>query len=147
MICLTLSGSTLEENAGLVRSNRDYIDIAELRVDLLDEEEQKRVSLFHAMVDVPVILTLRRIQDGGRCSLSERQRRHILMEALEGEFAYVDIEEDIKRTEVESKARAKGVRIIRSFHDFEGIPEDIYSRIYRLSERGDIAKAAVTPHF
>lgn len=146
MICLTLSGSTLEENAGLVRSNRDYIDIAELRVDLLDEEEQKRASLFPAMVDVPVILTLRRIQDGGRCSLSERQRRHILMEALEGEFAYVDIEEDIKRTEVESKARAKGVRIIRSFHDFEGIPEDIYSRIYRLSERGDIAKAAVTPH-
>ena len=65
MICLTLSGSTLEENAGLVRSNRDYIDIAELRVDLLDEEEQKRVSLFPAMVDVPVILTLRRIQDGG----------------------------------------------------------------------------------
>ena len=146
MICLTLSASTLEGNAELVRANRAYIDIAELRVDLLDEKEQERASLFPSMVDIPVILTLRRVQDGGRCSLSERHRRQILLSALEGGFAYVDIEEDIKRNEVESAARERGVKIIRSFHDFDGMPEDIYSRIYRLSERGDIAKAAVTPH-
>lgn len=146
MICLTLSASTLEGNAELVRANRGYIDIAELRVDLLDEKEQERASLFPSMVDIPVILTLRRVQDGGRCSLSERQRRQLLLSALEGGFAYVDIEEDIKRNEVETAARERGVKIIRSFHDFEGMPEDIYSRIYRLSERGDIAKAAVTPH-
>ena len=112
MICLTLSGSTLEENAGLVRSNRDYIDIAELRVDLLDEEEQKRARLFPAMTDVPVILTLRRKCDGGKCTLSERQRRSLLLDALDGDFAYVDIEEDIKRSEVEQKARERGVKII-----------------------------------
>ena len=146
MICLTLSASTLEGNAELVRANRAYIDIVELRVDLLDEKEQERSSLFPSMVDIPVILTLRRVQDGGRCSLSERHRRQILLSALEGGFAYVDIEEDIKRNEVESAARERGVKIIRSFHDFDGMPEDIYSRIYRLSERGDIAKAAVTPH-
>ena len=146
MICLTLSASTLEGNAELVRANRAYIDIAELRVDLLDEKEQERASLFPSMVDIPVILTLRRVQDGGRCSLSERHRRQILLSALEGGFAYVDIEEDVKRNEVESAARERGAKIIRSFHDFDGMPEDIYSRIYRLSERGDIAKAAVTPH-
>ena len=146
MICLTLSASTLEGNAELVRANRAYIDIAELRVDLLDEKAQERASLFPSMVDIPVILTLRRVQDGGRCSLSERHRRQILLSALDGGFAYVDIEEDVKRNEVESAARERGVKIIRSFHDFDGMPEDIYSRIYRLSERGDIAKAAVTPH-
>ena len=69
-----------------------------------------------------------------------------LLAALEGDFAYVDIEEDVKKSEVEAKAREKGVKIIRSFHDFEGVPEDIYSRIHHLTERGDIAKAAVTPH-
>ena len=146
MICLTLSASTLEDNAGLVRANRAYIDMAELRVDLLDEKEQGRAALFPSMVDVPVILTLRRKEDGGRCTLSERQRRNLLLSALEGGFSYVDIEEDIKRSEVENAARERGVKIIRSFHDFEGMPEDIFSRIYRLSERGDIAKAAVTPH-
>ena len=146
MICLTLSGSTLMENAETIRSNRAYIDAAELRVDYLNEDEQKKASLFPAMVDIPVILTLRRTIDGGRCGLSERQRRSILLSALEGDFAYVDIEDDIKRSDVEDKAREKGVKIIRSFHDFSGIPDDIYSRIYKAAEKGDIAKAAVTPH-
>ena len=146
MICLTLSSPTLELCQEEIRKNREYIDMAELRLDLLDPEEMKRASLFPSMTDVPVILTLRRECDGGRCTLPERQRRAILVSALDGDFKYVDIEEDIKRNEVEIKAREKGVKIIRSFHDFEGMPEDIYSRIYRLSERGDIAKAAVTPH-
>ena len=146
MICLTLSSSTLDGCCGQIRRNRDYIDIAELRLDLLDEGEAEKASAFPAMAGIPVILTLRRVSDGGRCALSERARRQLLLAALEGDFAYVDIEEDMKKSEVEAKAREKGVKIIRSFHDFEGVPEDIYSRIHHLTERGDIAKAAVTPH-
>ena len=69
-------------------------------------DRQRVERLFPAMTDVPVILTLRRKCDGGKCTLSERQRRSLLLDALDGDFAYVDIEEDIKRTEVESKARA-----------------------------------------
>ena len=146
MICLTLSSPTLALCLEEIRKNREYIQMAELRLDLLDEEEQKRARLFPAMTDVPVILTLRRKCDGGKCTLSERQRRSLLLDALDGDFAYVDIEEDIKRSEVEQKARERGVKIIRSFHDFTGMPDDIYSRIYKLAERGDVAKAAVTPH-
>ena len=146
MICLTLSSPTLALCLEEIRKNREYIQMAELRLDLLDEAEQKRARLFPAMTDVPVILTLRRKCDGGKCTLSERQRRALLLDALDGDFAYVDIEEDIKRSEVEQKARERGVKIIRSFHDFTGMPDDIYSRIYKLAERGDVAKAAVTPH-
>ncbi len=146
MICLTLSGNTLASCLDEIKQNRAYIDAAELRLDLLQEEEQQKASSFPSMTDVPVILTLRRKEDGGQCMLSEKERRQLLLSALDGDFAYVDIEEDVKRNDVEQKAREKGVRIIRSFHDFSGIPDDIYSRIYRLSERGDIAKAAVTPH-
>ena len=146
MICLTLSSPTLALCLEEIRKNREYIQMAEVRRDLLDEEEQKRARLFPAMTDVPVILTLRRKCDGGKCTLSERQRRSLLLDALDGDFAYVDIEEDIKRSEVEQKARERGVKIIRSFHDFTGMPDDIYSRIYKLAERGDVAKAAVPPH-
>ena len=146
MICLTLSGSTLSACLSEIRENREYIDLAELRLDYLEKSEQERASEFPSMTDVPVILTLRRKEDGGKCTLSEKERRALLLSALDGDFAYVDIEEDVKKNDVEEKARAKGVKIIRSFHDFSGIPDDIYSRIYRLAERGDIAKAAVTPH-
>lgn len=134
--------SCLEE----IRLNREYIDLAELRLDLLDPEEQKKASTFPEKAGLPVILTLRRKEDGGKCALPEKDRRQLLLQALDGDFSYVDLEEDVKKNDVEVKARAKGVKIIRSFHDFSGIPDDIYSRIYRLSERGDIAKAAVTPH-
>ena len=146
MICLTLSGNTLESCLEEIEANRSYIDSAELRLDYLTPEDQKKAASFPSMAELPVILTLRRKEDGGKCTLSERERRSLLLSALDGDFAYVDIEEDVKKNDVEDKAREKGVKIIRSFHDFSGIPDDIYSRLYRLAERGDIAKAAVTPH-
>ena len=145
MICLTLAESTLDEDIIKLKENREYIDLAELRLDALSESEMGKASTFPSLVDVPVILTFRRVQDGGKREISEKARRQALLEALEGSFSYVDIEEDIKRSEVEEKARAKGVRIIRSLHDFEKVPEDIFSRLYHLSEKGDIAKIAVTP--
>ena len=125
MICLTLSGSTLSDDLRAVKENREYIDMCELRLDFLTEDEQKRASIFPSLVDLPVILTFRRLQDGGRSNISEKSRRAILVSALDGAFKYVDIEEDVKRSEVEDKAREKGVRIIRSLHDFEKVPEDI----------------------
>lgn len=146
MICLTLSGSTLNESLEQVKKNRAYIDICELRLDLLSKEEQQEAYRFSSMVDIPVILTLRRVQDGGKCSYSEKARRQLLVETLEkGSFSYVDIEDDVKRNEVELAARSMNVKIIRSFHDFEGIPDDIFARIKRLADKGDIAKIAVTP--
>lgn len=114
-------------------------------MDLLEQKEQKRACCFPAMVDIPVILTLRRVQDGGRCDLPERSRRDLLLKALDGNFAYIDLEDDIKKNDVEVKARERGVKIIRSMHDFEKVPDDIFSRIFHLSERGDVAKIAVTP--
>ncbi len=147
MICLTLSGPTISENLKEFRDNRPFIDIVELRLDLLTPDEQKKASSFPSLVDKPVILTCRRVQDGGKCTMTERSRRTLLISLLnEGNFAYVDIEDDVKKNDVENAAKEKGVRIIRSYHDFEGVPEDIFSHINALSKRGDIAKIAVTPH-
>lgn len=146
MICYTLSEHTLAGCQEQVEKNREYIDICELRVDLLDPEEQQKAYLFPSLVDIPVILTLRRVQDGGKCTLGEKARRTLLLDCLQGDFAYVDIECDVKKNDVETYARAHGVRIIRSLHDFEGIPDQIFSKIQKLAEKGDIAKVAVTPH-
>ena len=84
MICLTLSSKTLAGCCDEIRRNRDYIDIAELRLDLLDEKEALDAKQFPSMTDVPVILTFRRVSDGGKCSLSERARKQILLSALDG---------------------------------------------------------------
>jgi 3-dehydroquinate dehydratase/shikimate dehydrogenase len=146
MICLVLTGRTIEENVSQCERNRSFIDMVELRVDLLEEHERKTASRFPGLVDLPVILTCRRVADGGAYDGPEKQRLALLESCLDGSFAYVDIEEDVKRYPAEQKARERQVRIIRSLHDFSGIPSDIFHRISRMAAKGDIPKMAVTPH-
>ena len=145
MICLTIAESTIAAAVEKVRAQRQYIDMAELRLDYLTKDECEKACTFPSLVDVPCIVTNRRVQDGGKCSLSEKQRRNQLLKALDGDFRYVDIEEDLKRGELDEKAEERGVKIIRSLHDFEKVPDDIFARIQQLRKRADVAKVAVTP--
>jgi len=159
VLCLTLTGSTLEENRALVERNRTWISLAELRLDHLHPDEQKIASSFPSTVDLPVILTLRRASDGGKCTLAEKQRLQLLYEASKGDFAYVDIEDDVKKgdlkfkdplfeqkVDMEASLRQRGVKIIRSYHNFECVPPDIFGKISKLAAKGDIPKVAVTPN-
>ncbi len=145
MICLTLSETTIAACVEKVKAQREYIDMAELRLDYLTKDECAKASSFPALAGIPCIVTNRRVQDGGRCALSERVRRQQLINAMDGDFSYVDIEEDVKKGEVDEKAESRGIKIIRSLHDFEKVPDDIFSRIQQLGRRADVAKVAVTP--
>ena len=146
MICLTLQSPTLKEALEEIRVNRDNIDIVELRLDLLSGSEAEKAASFPSLTDLPVICTLRRVSDGGKCCLAEEERENLLLDALDGSFAYVDVEEDIKDSKVAAKAREKGIKVIRSLHDFSGLPEDVEGMFRHLKEEGDVAKLAVTPH-
>lgn len=158
LLCLTLTASTLAANKALVEQNRQWIGSAELRLDYLDEDELKVASVFPSTIDLPLILTYRRECDGGRCSKSEKERLQTLYEVAKGNWTYVDIEEDVKksdlkckdplfegRVDLEESLRSRNVKIIRSYHDFEGVPEDLFGRVSRLANKGDIPKVAVTP--
>lgn len=145
MICITLSGKTLAENVRIVEKNIKYIDICELRMDFLTDEERMDAHLFPKMVKVPVILTYRRLCDGAQNKVSEKIRQQALVNALKGKYAFIDIEEDVKNSEAEEFAKKKNVKIIRSYHNFEEVPGDIFAKIQSLSKKGDIAKVAVTP--
>ncbi len=146
MLCLTLTGATIEENLAQVARNRQWISLLELRIDLLREDALSRASEFPTLVDLPVVLTCRRTEDGGACTLGERQRQALVRKVAEGPFAYVDIEDDVKKSDFETELRSRGISIIRSFHDINGMPADIYSRMTKMAAKGDIPKIAVTPH-
>ena len=47
------------------------------------------------MVDLPVILTLRRTRDGGLFTGEERERIALIEKLVMGGFRYVDLEEDL----------------------------------------------------
>ncbi|MCP4161430.1 MAG: type I 3-dehydroquinate dehydratase [Deltaproteobacteria bacterium] len=146
-ICLVLTGSPIEEYLEIIRKNRNFVDIVELRTDLLEEQSYDQITNFPAMAELPVILTCRKTNDGGSWSGTESLRKDKLLEWLDGLFAYVDLELDIEDIAVfEEKASINGTRIIRSFHNFDAVPSDLYNKMVNASrESTAIIKGAVYP--
>lgn len=131
MICLTLTEPTLEKNLAVLKRYRDYIGLAELRADWLDPDQLSRLGEFPARAALPVILTIRRKIDGGRWEGSEKERLSLYRRQIERGYSYFDLEEDLPEQEWESRWLRRG-STIRSFHDFEGTPDDLAARILSL---------------
>jgi 3-dehydroquinate dehydratase/shikimate dehydrogenase len=138
----------------ILEKYRKYADIAELRVDCLDPDERFLIRRFPGMAGIPVILTIRRDIDGGHFTGGEGARISLLSKGLafadadrRRNFAYVDLEEDLNVPSLEEAARTFGTRIIRSYHNIQGVDADMVSRLRALRHVGDeLAKVSVTPH-
>ena len=143
MLALVLNAPTLKENLEILERNRRYVSLAELRVDMLRPSALKAAASFPDKAGLPVILTCRRKSDGGAYTGTEERRKEILKNLSEGPFAYVDMEVDLNFPSLEYALMARGVDIIRSMHDFTGIPRDIPELAKVVSSCGQIPKIAV----
>ncbi len=145
--CLTLTGTTLEEDMKQYESQRYFTDLVELRVDLLQEAERARAVEFPKRVPVPVILTYRRKVDGGAFEGAEADRIAFFRRALAQKgFAYVDFEEDFRVEELANLAQQAGTQIIRSRHRFTGAMPDLVAVCRQLrGETNEIPKVAFQP--
>ena len=154
LVCMTLTGKTLDENLKLVKKYEKYIDLVELRVDHLNEDEQLSARRFPAMIYQPCILTIRRDIDGGQFTGGDFARTNLFARALafanpdkSKNFAFVDFEEDFHIPSLQDAAMAYGIKIIRSVHDMENPISDIHSRLQQLCTTGyEIPKIAFMPH-
>jgi len=147
-ICLTLTGSTLDEDLAQFADQRYFADMAELRIDLLSPQERTRAVEFPARIPVPVILTFRRRCDGGAFDGSEAERVEFFRDALKPGcgFAYVDFEDDFRHDELAALAHDAGVKIIRSLHVFDGAVKDVPARCRAMrGETDEIPKIAFMP--
>ncbi len=152
-VCLCLTGRTIQRNLEILDKYRKFVDIAELRVDYLEADERFYIRRFPERAGIPTILTVRRKVDGGRFIEGEGARIVLLASGLafadtdrRRNFAYVDLEEDLNVPSLEEAARTFGTRIIRSYHNFQGVDHDLGRRLRSLRRTGDeIAKAAVMP--
>lgn len=153
LVCLTLTGKTLQENVETLRQYSRYVDVAELRVDYLSEEEQLYVRRFPAMVNVPCILTIRRVSEGGKYNSSDFSRTALFGRALafadqnpSKNFSYVDFEEDFNPSGLHDVALAFGVKIIRSLHDFDNPVVNVRERCEKMRRTSyEIPKIAFMP--
>ena len=151
-ICLTLTGRTLAEDVAQYNSQRYFTDLVELRVDLLEPAERAKAADFPALVPVPVILTFRRKVDGGVFEGPESERVAFFNQTIRQSnnqpirFAYVDFEEDFRHDDLSVLARAAGVKVVRSMHDFTGPVPDIVAKCRELrGDSEDVPKIAFMP--
>lgn len=154
LVCLCLTGKTIAEDVAIVKKYRQHIDAVELRADFLDEDERLLIRRFPTLIDVPAILTVRRIVDGGTFREGEAVRARMFATGLAfaeedsmRNFAYVDFEEDFHVTGLQDGALAFGTKIIRSFHDMKNPVTDIIKRLEDMRTTGyEIPKIACMPH-
>ncbi|TVQ98834.1 MAG: type I 3-dehydroquinate dehydratase [Spirochaetaceae bacterium] len=157
VICLSLTGKTIAENLRAISRYAFCIDLVELRADFLLPTERPEVDRFPSAVPagrdgyrLPAILTVRAPRDGGKWNEGEGERRHLLSHGLQGGgYAYVDLETWIAGEDesLRTAAAADGTAVIRSLHDFEGIPEGLAGFLGGDGvAAGEIPKAAVTPN-
>lgn len=145
MIILTLTGKTILENLEQIEQCKEYIQGLELRVDLLDESERENIYDFPSKVNFPVILTVRKVQDGGKFAGDLSQLLGFYKKALNSGFNYFDFDDTIDEVEFFDLAIAKGIKIIYSFHDFKTMPKDFVERTRNNYKNNNfIPKAAVT---
>jgi len=145
-ICLALTEGSLADDLALLEANRRHIDLVELRADFLEPAEMARMASFPRLAGLPAILAIRRRSDGGRFAGSESERLGLLEQAISGGWAFVDLEEDLAAPSLDAAAARAAVRVIRSFHDFTGVPADLVARMRRLARNpSELPKAAAMP--
>ena len=153
LICMTLTGKTIEEDVKLTQKYEKYCDVVELRADHLDENEQLLIRKFPALINKPCILTIRRDSDGGLWSGNDFSRTNLFGRALafadpdkRRNFAYVDFEEDYHIPSIQDAAMAFGVRIIRSCHNMTEPIHNLRKKCDAMRKTGyEIPKIAFMP--
>jgi 3-dehydroquinate dehydratase/shikimate dehydrogenase len=145
MICVSIGRGrhkqVIAEHRHLVEQGAQLV---ELRLDYLRHRPE-----LGKLIDnrpCPVVITVRREEDGGRFRGDEEHRRTLLRSAIVAGVEYVDLEED---TAAAIRRYGRTKRII-SYHDFRRTPEDleeIHARLAALDP--DIVKLATmanSPH-
>ena len=134
------------QNLQSLQKYRGMVDICELRSDFLVQWNDDDIRSFPEKAGIPVIFTLRRKEDGGLWDGTEADRQERILGVLSPTYAYVDLEKDSATQKIADQARRSGIGIIRSQHDFKGVPDDFTTKINCLAEAEDeIPKYAVMP--
>lgn len=96
-------------------------ECVELRLDLFAEAVDL-AALLRARGGLPVVVTLRPTDQGGRSTLDASARLRILREAASLGAEYVDVEFDALTSQGLDSLHADGARVIISRHDFRTMP-------------------------
>jgi 3-dehydroquinate dehydratase/shikimate dehydrogenase len=157
MICLALTGSTRAHWSEMIARNRRWVDLVELRIDMLKPAERGVDDLAEWWAEeqrhgkLPGIITVRRNSELGLWEGDEAQRLHLMTRLVSAVRPdYIDIELDRSGLADWDRLAATvlhdGGLVIRSHHEVRTTPNDLASLMARLAaESQEIPKLAVMP--
>lgn len=142
MICLSIAPRFTAEAIRRIHSERFTPDPIEVRVDGIRNLNLAKILRSHR---TPVIITNRRVSEGGSFTGDAIEQVTILTEALRLGADYIDCELSWGKTMIrELKTRAGRTKIIASYHNFQETPGNLGKLYQRLRSTGaDIVKLAV----
>ena len=113
--------------------------------DVEEIEVEASISALRKALPLPVVFTVRPVSEGGFYPGKESQRLAILEAAIESDVSWIDLElsiDDDSRSSLMEKAKEKGVKIIASKHDTNGMPtqQDIIDLVSENQSKGDLVK-------
>ena len=142
-VCIVKIVASLTDHRDAPAASAAGADLIELRLDLMDGDVLKGVQECHRLTGLPVIATLRSIQEGGNYSGTPDEWLRVILPIIP--YAdYIDIE---RRFSAHADAiRTHDVGIIVSCHTPE-MPSlfELFGLERELLAYGDIPKIVVTP--
>lgn len=120
MLVISIQGS-FDKAKKAIQDGQKYGELIELRLDLLNKNDLSHISKLKSVSKLPLIFTLRRKDQGGAFSGSEREREEKLLELLTLKPDYVDLEYDCAFADIIDPS----ISIISSYHDFEKTPDNL----------------------
>ncbi len=140
-ICVSLTETTTAALVDRMVDLAEQADLFEIRADLVSDLD---LLLLLRAKTKPLVLTCRPVSEGGQWPDGDPARRLKLLEGARRGFDYIDVE--LRSNLLDVMIEKSGRGLIVSYHDFEGVPQDLDAIYAAIAARGaDIAKIAVAP--
>ena len=140
-ICVSVTTGTTAQVIETMGRLGSVCDLFEIRADLVGDLDL--ASIVRARTHPLVFTCLTRVE-GGTWPDEDPRRHQLLLSAIHSGIDYVDV--NLRSGLVDVMGEKAGQGLIVSYHDLDGVPEDL-DAIYRsmVERRADIAKIAVRP--
>jgi len=136
----------------LLEATEKDIDLAELRLDFINDINENLANDLISKSKIPLIVTNRNKENGGTFQGDEKTRLSIINSSIKAKPTFIDIElstNEKDRGRIIDFAKENNVGVICSYHDFNKTPSEtdihkIYQEMYKT--RSDLIKMVFTPH-
>lgn len=147
-ICVSVCAETAEDLFDQIKRAEESADVIEIRFDCLKDVEEKSLWIFLGKISKSfkgeLLATYRPSEQGGKRNLSQTEREKFWRDSHIFEFALLaDLEQDFDVEKIYSLWGKVFKTIIKSFHDFSKVPENLDSIYENLSKSADVIKIAV----